>query len=44
MERSALAVAFVTTVEELLPGFGSVVDAVAFAVLEIAAPAAPGLM
>lgn len=44
IETSALAVAFVRDVEALLPGFESVVVAVALAVFEITAPAAPGLM
>jgi hypothetical protein len=44
METSALAVAFVNAVDVLLPGFESVVVVVALAVLEITAPAAPGLM
>jgi len=44
IETSALAVAFVSTVDVLLTGFGSVVVVVALAVLEITVPVAPGLM
>jgi hypothetical protein len=44
IETSALAVTVVNAVDVLLPGFGSVVVVVALAVLEITAPAAPGLM
>ena len=44
IETSALPVAFVRTVDVLLPGVESVVDVVALAVFEITAPTAPGLM